>query len=807
MKVPLAWLATYVPLNLPPAEIAHRLTMAGIETIYEPGASAGWDRVVVGRVVKLEAHPNADRLQLATVDIGNEAPTVVCGAPNIEQGQHVAFAQVGARLVDSGGGSHFTLEAATIRGVTSAGMVCSERELGMGESHDGILVLPEVAAIGQPLADYFQDAVLDVEVTSNRPDCLSLLGIAHELAAATGTQVTAPALDYASDGPAISESLKVVIENPELCSRYLATVVRGVKVGPSPQWMQARLVAAGLHPINNVVDVTNYVMLEYGQPLHAFDLQNVRQGTIVVRAAREKEKFTTLDGEEYELQPPMLLIADPERGIALAGIMGGANSEMAKATTDVLLESATFNGINTRRTTQRLKLRTEASTRFEKTLNPEMAMRALQRATGLILETAGGTADQSVAEAFPGTREIPPVAMRRQRLQDLMGAEFSYDQITQVLEALGFALEPEPGSDPKDPEVVLATPPYWRSDVSIEEDVIEEVVRILGYDSVQGEPLSGRLPNYEPNPTRDIRERIKDLLVTCGLQETISYSLVSATVLAEAESPIKSEGAPLRLANPMSREQEYLRTTFRSSVLHKLSSGLRLPPNRLGVFEAGSVYLPRLEDLPEERQVIFSAMAGPRGDSLWNKGAEPLDFFDAKGIVLEMMDHLGLETTVERGDDPMFHPGRSAHIKVHGRTVGTLGELHPSAVVRFGLPVKPIACFEIDLDALLDEMPALRYHYQPFTRFPSADRDLALVVDEHVSAEHLRSILKEHPLVRRAVLFDLFSGDPLPQGKKSLAYRLELQSDSGTLSPEQLNETIQSLVGELEAQTGAILRV
>jgi phenylalanyl-tRNA synthetase beta chain len=802
MKVPLAWLAEYVPLTLPPAELAHRLTMAGIEATYEPGASAGWDNVIVGYVLKVEPHPNADRLRLATVDLGGEVATVVCGAPNVSEGQRIAFAQVGARLFSAHGGDEgqrMELEAATIRGVVSAGMVCSERELGLSDDHTGILVLPDDAPVGEPLAKYISDDVLNLEVTTNRVDCLSVLGVAREVAAITGATVTEPTLDYDEAGPDINRSVAVRIENPGLCSRYLATVVRGVQVGPSPQWMQQRLTQAGLRPINNVVDVTNFVMMEYGQPLHAFDLHTVRQGTIVVRPATPGEPFTTLDGATHTLHPPMLLIADPEQGIALAGVMGGAQSEMTDSTTDVLVESATFDGLNTRRTSQVLKMRTEASARFEKGLNAELAMRALRRATDLILRTAGGQADTGIAEAFPNPPRQEPIRLRNNRLEQVLGVRFSSDQVINVLESLGFGVFQEPDS-------LLATPPYWRSDVHIEEDLIEEVARIIGYDAIPSTPLAGQMPDHLTQPLRELREQVKDLLVSAGMQEVVSYSLVSHALLEQSAAIDSGQPEPLRVANPMSREQEYLRTTLRGGLLRTMAGGLRQPPGSLRLFEVGRVYLHRLKELPEERELAFGAMAGPRGESLWSKAAASLDFYDAKGVLEGLLQRLGLNPTFEHASDPLLHPGRTATASVNGHVVGLIGELHPQAVESFDLPVPLVACFELDLERLLAELPEVEPQYQPFSRFPAADRDLALVVDEPVTADQLRRILEGHPLVRRAVLFDLFSGSPLPVGKKSLAYRVELQSDSGTLSAEQLNEAMAELVQRLKREAGASLR-
>ena len=437
MRVPLSWLAEYVDLTLPPVELAHRLTMAGVESTFKPGASAGWDHVVVGHVLEISPHPNADRLRLATVDFGGEPATVVCGAPNLEVGQRIAFAQIGAKLADGHTGEPMELTAAKIRGFVSAGMVCSSRELGLSNEHEGILVLPEDAPIGTPLAEYMPGDFLDIEITANRGDCLSVLGIAHEVAAFTGQTVREPSSEYAEGTTPVDESVTVRVEDPELCSRYTATVVRGIKVGPSPRWLQQRLEQAGQRSINNVVDVTNFVMLEYGQPLHAFNLATVKDSTIVVRAATEGEKFITLDGEEHVLRPPMLLIADPEKAIGIAGVMGGRNSEMTDATTDLLLESATFNPINTRRTANAIKNRTEASLRFEKGLNAELAITALRRATALVIETAGGVADAGISDTADGEIQPPKLLFTQGHMKRILGTNFPQVEVVRVLRHQG----------------------------------------------------------------------------------------------------------------------------------------------------------------------------------------------------------------------------------------------------------------------------------------------------------------------------------------------------------------------------------
>ena len=795
MRVPLSWLAEYVPLRMPPAELAHRLTMAGLETTYDPGPGGGWANVVVGSVVDVRPHPNADRLRLADVDTGAGTATVVCGAPNVAAGQKIAFAHVGAMLTSGKTGEPMELTAAVIRGVESAGMVCSERELGLSDEHEGILVLPDDSPVGKPLASVLPSAgALEVEVTPNRGDCLSVLGIAHETAAITGEQVTEPPSGYDENGGAIEDSVGIEIADPALCSRYTCTLVRGVRIGPSPDWLRQRLQDAGHRSINNVVDVTNYVMLEYGQPLHAFDLDQVRDARVIVRPAGDGERFTSLDGQEHELRPPMLMIADPERSIGLAGVMGGANSEMTDATRNVLLESATFNAINTRRTSNALKLRTDASLRFEKGLNPELAVRAVRRATRLILETAGGEAARGVYDVFPGRSDPPRISFSHQSLLRVLGADFPTEQVTGVLASLGFTVEQ--GAD----GAMTVVPPYWRTDVGIEEDVVEEIARVIGYDAVEGEPLGGRVPEAIRQPERELREELRDAFVSFGLQETIHHTLVSGE-----DGALPDGGVPLATVNPMSQEQAYLRTSLRPALLRGAASAMR-QQGSVAMFEVGRVFIPRVGDLPDEREIAAVLLAGPRGSLLWEQDDDPLGFFDAKGVVESALARLGLNAAFERASDPLLHPGRSAAVLVNGEQVGVVGELRPQAVARYDLPTVQAALIELDLQRLAPHVPAMRSSFAAFSRYPSAARDLALVLDAAVPARQAQEIIESGPLVVRATLFDLFEGDPLPEGKKSLAFKVEFQSPTRTLETAEVNDAVTAIVAQMERETGAALR-
>ena len=798
MKVPLSWLREFVDVDLPPEELAHRLTMAGTEVGSVDVIGGTWDNVFVARVASIDPHPNADRLKLATVSLHGEQVTVVCGAPNIAAGQAVAFARVGARLVDPRTGDVETLRAATIRGVESAGMVCSERELALGDDHAGILVLPDDAPVGTPLSDYLGDVIFDLEVTPNRPDCMSVLGIAREVATLTGATLREPDLSYAEDGDPVEGVLNVEIADPALCPRYTASVIRGIRVGPSPGWMQDRLAKAGQRSINNVVDVTNYVMLEFGQPLHAFDFDTIAESRIVVRAAGEQEPFVTLDEAKHHLRPPMLVIADGGRSVALAGIMGGLNTEMTDATTSVLLESANFNPVNTRRTSQALRLRSESSSRFEKGLQPELAEAALRRATQLILELAGGTACRGIADAYPQPSPRPTVRFTLARLRKVLGVDMDVSHVQGILTALGFGVTA--GSD----DAMQVEVPYWRTDIAQEDDLVEEVARITGYDELPTTMLSTPVPHRSPQPERDTRERVRDLMVECGMQETISYSLTSAALL-ERTQPADAP-RPLSVANPMSGEFEFLRTTLRSGILTTLAANRQQARDGVRLFEMGRVYLPREADLPLERETLVGVLAGPRGPESWLGGDEHMDFFDAKGVVEMLMGRLRLPCEFKPSEDSTFLPGRCAAVLSGADVVGVIGEVHPRTLELFEVASEAVALFELDVDALARAVSTEPVRYRPIARYPGALRDLAVVLDAGVPAAQVQAIINREALVSQATLFDVYEGAGVAAGKRSLAYRVLFQAADRTLVGDEVSRAMAAIVAALEREVGATLR-
>ena len=807
MKVPLSWLRQYVDVDIPPSELAHRLTMAGVE-VGEVQETGGWSDVYVGSVTSVRPHPDADRLRLCTVTTGpgpngaDEQMEVVCGAPNVAQGQKICFARVGAYLYNAHSQRHETLAAARIRGVESQGMICSELELGLGEDHTGIIVLPEDAPLGKPLADYMGDTVLDLELTPNRLDCLSMLGVAHEVAALTGGTVTEPDIRYEETGAPIQERVSISIADPDLCHRYTATVIEGVRIGTSPQWMQDRLTRAGLRPISNVVDVTNFVMLEYNQPLHAFDLGTVKGSTVIVRRARPGEKLTTLDGVARNLTTENLVIADSRDPIGLGGVIGGANSEIGPHTRTVLLESANFNAANNRETATSLGLRTEATLRFEKGLRPELAPLALRRATALIQEVAGGAVAPGFIDVYPEPPDAPPtVTLTPRRLRQSLGMDVDLDQAQAALESLGFTCTPE-GS------ALVVAIPWWRNDVNIEDDLVEEVVRVIGYDAVPTVMLSTPIPFYSPSPAFALRDEIKDLLAAGGMQEVINYTLVSSEVL-ERVKPVDEAAPPMRVANPMSSTHEILRPSLQPGLLATLAANQSSGPGPFRFFEAGRAFLRRSGDLPEEVETVTAVLAGQRSEETWLAGPDSsgtMDFFDAKGVVEWLLDRLNIVAAWEPGEHAVYQPGRCAVVKSGDATLGHVGEIHPNIRERFDLDAGTVAGFELNLQALLNALPDSDRRFESLPRFPAATRDLALVVPADVPAGRVTGLMLRHRLVQRAELFDIYSGENLAPGTKSLAFHVHLQAADRTLTNEEVTRSFGGLLRTLEREVGATLR-
>ena len=828
MRVPLSWLKDYVDITLPVHELAERLTLAGLEVTRIEHVGDWWDRdlIRVGEILKVEKHPNADRLVLATVDYGGEEPeTVVTGAPNLfpyigveRPGLKVAFARAGAVLIDPYDPERKKkkLKPTKIRGIRSAGMVCSERELGLSDEHEGVLILPEDAPVGVPLADYLGDTVIEFDITPNMARCLSMTGVAREVHAVTEAplHIEMPTMQDTGEPPA-ADLVDVVIEDPDLCHRYAATVIRDVNIGPSPFWMQRRLSLAGMRPINNIVDITNYVMLEWGQPLHAFDYDKLveRAGggkpTIIVRRAKPGERIRTLDGVERELDPEMLLICDTQGPIAIAGVMGGEETEVTENTRNILLESANFDYINNRRTAQKLKLPSEASRRFSRGIPEEMVPVAAKRASEFMRVLAGGTIARGMVDNYPVKQERIEITITAREIERQLGVAIPVRDIIDILRRLDFQVT-EPTIESEAAPIHLVAP-WHRLDVRIPADVVEEVARIWGYDRIPETLLSDVLPPQRRNWDLEARERIRDILVAAGLQDIIPYSLTNLENCAKLRpgGPPPNPEDYIRLANPLTVERSVMRRTVLVSLLETLAFNRRFT-DRQAVFEIGRVYLPKPgEPRPEEPYRIGIALMGPREpESVWTSSSDPMDFYDLKGVVEVLLDRMHLEGVAFRPlqDHPTFGP-RAAEMVYEGKRIGVLGEVHPLVRDAFDLPRVPVCLAEIDVDPFVD---AYRHPVQlePISPFPPVKEDLAFIVDEDIPAEEVAKAIREAGgfLVVDVALFDVYRGPNIPAGKKSLAFRVTYQAPDRTLKDKDVERIRKRIVKALEKKFGAKLR-
>jgi phenylalanyl-tRNA synthetase beta chain len=792
MRAPIEWLSQYCGGGLSTAELEERLTMTGtkVEAVHHHGPGPR-ERFVVGRVLEARPHPDADRLTVCIVDIGNGEPSqIVCGAPNVAQGQTVAVATPGAVMPNG-----ITLANIKLRGVESNGMILAEDELAIGTDHAGILVLDDGTAPGTPLDRLipFQTDVLELEVTPNRPDCLGVYGVAREVHAATGKPLAAPPW---ADDPGTGGSVDgaaVDVQCPDLCPRFTARVFEDVKIGPSPPWLKARLMAAGQRPISNVVDITNYVMLETGQPLHAFDLDRVAGRKLTVRRARPEEQIETLDGQTRTLDDDMVVIEDADGPTSIAGVMGGARSEVHNGTTRVLMEVASWIGANIHRTSLKLGLRSEASARFEKQLQPEQAMEAQAVATRLMIELCGArVAEGTIDVGGPGPEPLT-IRLREQRVSGLLGAPIARERCAEILDALEFETADAPdGLDVKPPA-------FRRADVTREADVIEEVARLDGFEKLpvtlpSRHGASGRL-----TPRQRLRRAAADALAAQGLNEIVGWSFTGADLYERLR--LQPPPRVVELANPLSSDQSQLRTTLLGSLLDAAVHNRSHGADAVRLFEAGAVYLPSDDGpLPEEPHHVAALISGSARPPTWREQAPPrADFFAAKGVLAGLFEALRIEWEVNPSTQPFLHPGRSATVTVGGREVGWLGELHPAVADH-------TAAFELDLDAVGEPDTAI---YQDVTSFPEVREDLAVVVDEQVAAAQVLAAVREAgaPLLADADVFDVYR-DPgrIGHGKVSLALRLTYRAPDRTLTDEEVAAKRDEIAAALESQVGGVIR-
>jgi phenylalanyl-tRNA synthetase beta chain len=806
MLVSLKWLKELVDLDLSTEELVERLDMTGtaVEAVHDTGAEfAG---VVVGSVITKEQHPDADKLSYCTVDIGAEEPLrIVCGATNFDAGDRVPVACVGATL--PGG---FTIKKAKLRGVTSEGMMCSAPELGLAGDGSGLFVLPPDAPVGMPFDEYrgTSDTILELEVTPNRPDCLSVTGVAREVGAITGRTAQVPGSSPPETGDSIEEAVAVEISDPDLCPRYTARLIRGVKIGPSPEWLAERVAASGARPVNNIVDITNYVMFELGQPLHAFDAAKLAgrggRATITVRRAEPGERLTTLDGQERTLGSEMLVIADDSGAIALAGVMGGESTEVTDATVDILLESASFNSSSVSLTSRSLGLISEASTRFERGVDPNGCVAAADRAAELMASIAGGQVAAGIVDTYPV--EITPVtlALRIEKMNAICGTDISAGEAREVLAALGLGVE----ADGATGTTLSVTVPTFRPDITREIDLIEEVVRVWGMERVPSTLPGGRgRIGHQTDHQRWVR-RIDSTMRAAGLNETMTYAFVDPDDLERTRMSLGENERFVELTNPMSTEQAVMRWSLLPGLLRSVSYNQRRGVLDVHLYEIGTVFSTSDgRKLPKEHLSLAGVLAGSWERPDWHGANEQLDFFDGKGVIEALAIDLGLDRwTVRAAELAWLQNGRSAQIVLRGSVVGWLGEIDPHVADAFEAEA-PVVAFEIDADALIAAARRDR-GFTDVPRYPAVTFDVALVVPEEVTAEEVERAIRKAggQLLDSVRLFDVYRGTGIPAGSKSLAWALSYRAPDRTLTDEEVRPVHEKLLHKVSRAVGAEAR-
>ncbi|MEG3638617.1 phenylalanine--tRNA ligase subunit beta [Magnetococcus sp. PR-3] len=795
MKFTEQWLREQIDTRLTRDEISKTLTMAGLEVDGAEDLGKGLDKVQVGTLEVVAQHPNADRLTCCKVRVGDALLNIVCGAKNHKQGDKVAVARDGAELPNG-----LKIKKGKLRGEPSEGMLCSLTELGMAEASEGIIILPPEAQEGATMVEIFErnDICFELGITPNRGDCLGVRGIARDLAAVTGEALTPMAVAIAEDTSVAT--VEVQIEDGEGCPRYAGRVVEGVKVGPSPDWLRNRLESVGLRSINNVVDITNYVMLELNQPMHAFDLSTLA-APIVVRRAAAGEKLTTLDEAERELTDQMTLIADQKRGLAVAGVMGGLNSGVTEQTTTIFLESAYFNPVRTARTGRRLNLITDSRHRFERGTDPMGVQLALDRATQLVQELCGGSAGvTTLTDAGTWTRNAP-VAYRHVRCNALSGMNLEQPQHETYLKAIGCVVVEKPADVDEVEGAVWYLPPTHRHDLVREEDLVEEVVRLFGYDNVPTELPSGAVASHQDSAERQLAKRMRKALTGLGYLEAVNYAFVAPEVQARFDAGVE----PVALVNPLSEEQSRMRTSIMAGLVEAVRRNISRGNDGLRLFEMGHIFLLDGEGQVQEEERLALVLAGSGTSRIWHTDQRVWDFFDLKGDLQTLVSRLeSAEPRYVPGGPEFLHPGRKSEIHLRGKVAGWMGEMHPSLREALDLD-QPVLMLEIRSDALA---AVAKKGAAQVSKFQAVTRDFAFVVDRDTPASSIldsaRGVAKQ--LVRDVQLFDVYTGEHVAEDKKSIAFGLVLQADDRTLEEAEINDVMAKVTAKLEKQFKAELR-
>jgi len=792
MKVGLNWLKDYVDIRIGVKELTDLLTMAGLEVEGAISTGEGFEKIIVAEIESIRKHPSADRVSLVEAKTGNERFQIVCGATNIREGQKVPFALVGARLPNG-----IEIKRSKIRGETSEGMLCSEIELGLGQDATGIMILSPETPLGVNLGEAMglKDTILDISITPNRPDCLCVIGVAREIAALTHQKLRYPIVTLSDRGGEIHQKTSVTILDPDLCPRYVARMIEEVKIGPSPLWVKDRLEKVGIRSINNVVDVTNFIMMEYGQPLHAFDFELLEEGRIVVRRSKEGEEFVTLDGVKRPLDKDMLMICDGVKPVAIAGVMGGLNSEIRENTKTVLLESAYFNPIGNRRTSKELGLETEAAYRFGRGIDYGGCLFAANRAAQLIQELAGGKVVEGVIDAYPGTINPSPIRLRVRRIHQVLGTEVSAKQVKTYLEALGLNVRGE------DEDILVVIPPSFRVDLEREIDLIEEVARMDGYEKIPITLPKGPPSSEERNRDFLLERKAVELLIHHGFHEVITYSFASPSSSdLIGLNPNDPRRKHLHILNPLNEDFSVLRTTLIPGLLETARYNISRKNSNLKIFELKKVFFPQEgERLPKEVKYLAGLAMGANRDPHWAFSPRPIDFYDVKGCVEDLLETLQIEKIkFSRAEDiPYLHPGKASRVLCGKEVLGILGEVHPQVLDHYEINGKAYL-FEIDFEQMV-KWAGEGKRFRPLPKFPAVYRDLSLVVDDDLEVERVaEAIWNFHqPFIDEVNLFDVYRGAPIPEGKKGVSYRIRYQANDRTLTDEEVNQYHEKVIFQL----------
>ncbi|MGL4307577.1 phenylalanine--tRNA ligase subunit beta [Cetobacterium sp. SF1] len=784
MLISLDWLKQYVDIKEDIKQLENTLTMIGQEVEAIDIQGKDLDHVVVGEIVEYGRHPEADKLTLLKVNVGEEEPLqIVCGAPNHKLGDKVVVAKIGAVLPGD-----FKIKKSKIRGVESFGMLCSEVELGLGKNGDGIIILPETATVGQEYRDYagLNDVVFELEITPNRPDCLSHIGIAREVAAYYGRKVKYP--DYS-----ISEIIESInnnhvltrIEDKERCKRFAGRIIKNITVKESPEWLKKRIMSMGLAPVNNVVDITNFILFEYNQPLHAYDMEKIEGKQIVVRAAQEGEKIVTLDGSEKELNNGELVIADESKLLAIAGIMGGESSKVTEDTKTIFLEVAYFTPENIRRTSKNIGLASDSSYRFERGLDIENIPEVLDRAAALIAELTGGEILHGVMDKYTEKYEKIEIPLNIQRLRAFMGKDIPHDTVGSILTNLGLGIKT------LDQNTLLVTPPSYRSDLTRPEDLYEEVIRIYGFENIEDKMPVEKITPGKKDKGIAIVDKAKEVLSQIGLQEVINYSFVS-----KAAIEILGITEPtMVISNPISEDMSVMRPTLIYSLLGNIRDNLNRNQNNLRFFEVSKVFKPGEDGLAIEDYRVGMVLAGRDNKSLWDPKPEAYDFYSLKGFVEKFLEYMGISKfQIERTTNKNFHPGRSVDIKIGKFVLGTYGEIHPDVAEAMGIKKERAYVAELDLSMMMQYM-GNTVKYERIVKYPEVTRDLAIVLDSDVLVgAMINNIKKTSNFIETVELFDIYQGDKVEEGKKSVAISIVLRKKDGTLEENEINTAVDKIL-------------